>query len=115
MFLNQLTGKKEKIESKEQELYREKNSKKEISDTIYKEIMELCKRLKLMLVSGNTQNLLTNILNDEKVSRIRKFFSIYGSNFKFGSIYYDCKSEPFNHFKAYYKMAKLYEQSGHIP
>jgi hypothetical protein len=57
----------------------------------------------------------TDFLDDEKVSRIRPFFSIYGSSYKFknGSIYYDCKAVPLNHLMAYYKMAKLCEQSGH--
>ncbi|RCI00219.1 hypothetical protein CU097_014971 [Rhizopus azygosporus] len=114
MFLNQLTGQKERIKSRKQELYKEKKSKKEINDIIYKEITELCKRLKLTLASGNTQNLPTGLLDDEKVSHIRQLFSTYGSNYKFKnrSIYYDCKTELLNHLKAYYTIAKLCEQSG---
>jgi hypothetical protein len=115
MFLNQLTGQKERIESRKQELPKEKTSKEEISDTIYKETTEPCKRLKLMLASRNTQNLPTDFLDDERVSRIRQLFSTYGSNFKFknGSIYYYCKADPINHLKTYYKMAKLCEQAGY--
>ena len=67
-----------------------------------------------MLASGNTQNLPTDLLDDEKISYIRELFSTYGSNYKFknGSIYYDCKAKPLNHLKAYYTMTKLCKQSG---
>ncbi|KAI8636825.1 hypothetical protein BD408DRAFT_425546 [Parasitella parasitica] len=52
-----------------------------------------------------------DILNESSKSKVQTFLSAYPENYKFkmGSIFYDVKANPENHFKAFLKLAELFE------
>lgn len=91
----------------------QKKTDKEIKDIIYSEITQPCTQLKLALASGNTRNLPISFLSETGISLIQEFFNTYGPDYQFekGNLYYDAKTNPLNHLKAYYKLADLCERS----
>ncbi|KAI8641376.1 hypothetical protein BD408DRAFT_418170 [Parasitella parasitica] len=52
-----------------------------------------------------------DILNESSKPKVQTFLSAYPENYKFkmGSIFYDVKANPENHFKAFVKLAELFE------
>ncbi|KAI7899743.1 uncharacterized protein BX663DRAFT_488971 [Cokeromyces recurvatus] len=115
MFINHLTQQKAKITKRKQELKKSKKSENDIKKIISDEITKPLTQLKLSLASGNTQSMPVTLLDDKGVKLLKEFFGTYGPRCEFmkASIYYDCKTQPLKHLKAYYKTAKYCEELGY--
>ncbi|RVS88485.1 hypothetical protein EOK98_28620 [Klebsiella pneumoniae] len=82
----------------------EKNgeSKQNIAAAI-KTVIEQINRFKHAISSRNIEAIPTEFLSHDSLNMIRDFFNSYSADYQFlkGSIYYDSKSNPVKHIKAY--------------
>ncbi|KAI8095561.1 hypothetical protein BDF21DRAFT_457849 [Thamnidium elegans] len=99
--------KKEKLDDLQKRLAVEGYNKNMIKDKNHEEVLEPCNQIKLSISKKKMSE--TDRLYDISKVRLQTLLSMYETDYKFQKdwIYYDVKSRPLNHFKAFYKLQEL--------
>jgi hypothetical protein len=86
-----------------------KSSKEAIKEAIRKKVYDPCNQVKLAVTKKEIPEV--GILDDKSRSQLKTLLSSYPKDYTFkkNSIYYDVKVSPGNHFKAFSKLAELFE------
>ncbi|PHZ12824.1 uncharacterized protein RHIMIDRAFT_283552 [Rhizopus microsporus ATCC 52813] len=112
MFLNLISNKKEKIENMTQEMKSKGFTDEEIKSSVRTHITNVCTQLKLNVSAKKFPDIPANFLDKKALEQLQQFLDVYPEHYKFkkDSIYYDVKSSPQNHLRAFYTLAKLCEE-----